>query len=44
VEKARAILASHYPEYIDAAVDEEIRRRYPIALPREAMAAGCGRW
>jgi trimethylamine--corrinoid protein Co-methyltransferase len=43
-EKARAILASHYPEYIDAAVDEEIRRRYPILLPREAMASGCGRW
>jgi trimethylamine--corrinoid protein Co-methyltransferase len=43
-EKARAILAAHYPEYIDAAVDQEIRRRYPILLPREAMAPGCDRW
>jgi trimethylamine--corrinoid protein Co-methyltransferase len=43
-EKARKILASHYPEYIDAAVDEEIRRRYPILLLREAMTADCGRW
>jgi trimethylamine--corrinoid protein Co-methyltransferase len=43
-EKARAILASHYPEYIEPAVDEEIRRRYPIALPREAMTPDCGRW
>ncbi|HEY5658073.1 MAG TPA: trimethylamine methyltransferase family protein [Myxococcota bacterium] len=42
--KVRAILASHYPEYIDPAVDEEIRRRYPILLPREAMAPGNGRW
>jgi trimethylamine--corrinoid protein Co-methyltransferase len=43
-EKARAILSAHYPEYIDPKVDEEIRRRYPILLAREAMAADCGRW
>ncbi|MEE9230100.1 MAG: trimethylamine methyltransferase family protein [Acidobacteriota bacterium] len=43
-EKARAILSSHYPGYIDSSLDEEIRRRYPILLPREAMTRACGRW
>ena len=43
-EKVRAILSSHYPEYIDPKIDEEIRRKHPILLPREAMTPACGRW
>jgi trimethylamine--corrinoid protein Co-methyltransferase len=43
-EKARAILSSHYPSYIEPSVDEEIRRRHAIRLPREAMTPSCGRW
>ena len=42
--KLREIMRSNYPEYIDPKVDEEIRERYPILLPREAMKADCGRW
>ncbi|MDH5306867.1 MAG: trimethylamine methyltransferase family protein [Myxococcales bacterium] len=43
-EKARAILSSHYPVYIDPKIDAEIRARYPIRLPREAMRPESGRW
>lgn len=43
-ERVRALLASHYPAYIDAAADEAIRVRLPIRLPQEAMKPGCGRW
>ena len=32
------------PRYIDPKVDEAIRQRLPIRLPREAMEPGCGRW
>lgn len=38
------ILSSHYPSYIDARLDEEIRRRFPILLKPEQMAADGGRW
>jgi trimethylamine--corrinoid protein Co-methyltransferase len=43
-ERVKTILASHYPEYIDPAVDAKIRERFPILLPREHMFAGSGRW
>jgi trimethylamine--corrinoid protein Co-methyltransferase len=43
-EKVKAILASHYPEYIDLAMDAKIRDKFPILLPREHMQAGSGRW
>ncbi|MDH3519785.1 MAG: trimethylamine methyltransferase family protein [Myxococcales bacterium] len=43
-QRARQLLASHYPEYIDRATDEKIRARFPIALPREAMRPGNRRW
>ena len=42
--RVREILASHYPAYIDPAVDAAIRARFPIHLPAEAMEPGCGRW
>jgi hypothetical protein len=40
----REILSSHYPVYIDPAVDEECRRRFPIVVPRSDMRKECGRW
>ena len=43
-EKVVEVLSSHYPNYIDAAADAEIRGRFPIKLPRKAMAAESGRW
>ena len=35
--KLESILASHYPTHIPQSVDEAIRARLPIRLPREAM-------
>lgn len=43
-ERVKSILSSHYPQYIDPAIDQKIRDRFPIMLPREAMFAGNGRW
>jgi len=43
-ERVKAILSSHYPEYIAPEIDKKIRERFPIRLPREAMFAGNGRW
>ena len=43
-ERVREILSTHYPEYIDPAVNAKIRERFPIRLPAEAMKAGNGRW
>jgi trimethylamine--corrinoid protein Co-methyltransferase len=43
-EKVRELMSSHYPEYIDPKVAEELRRRYPIKLTAEAMTPGSGRW
>ena len=42
--RVREILSSHYPAYIDARLDEEIRRRFPILLSREQMVAEGRRW
>ena len=44
IVKVKEILASHYPAYIDPAVDKKVRERFPITLPREAMFPGNGRW
>jgi trimethylamine--corrinoid protein Co-methyltransferase len=43
-QRVRDILSAHYPAYIDPKLDEEIRNRFPIVLPREAMQPACGRW
>jgi trimethylamine--corrinoid protein Co-methyltransferase len=40
----RALLAEHYPARIDAAVDREIRARFPIRLAETDMRPGNGRW
>ncbi len=42
--RARALLSSHYPEYITPGVDTALRERFPILLPREVMSADNGRW
>jgi trimethylamine--corrinoid protein Co-methyltransferase len=42
--RAREILSSHYPAYIDPAVDANLRERFPILLKAEDMRAGNGRW
>jgi trimethylamine--corrinoid protein Co-methyltransferase len=42
--KVKKVLATHYPEYIDADADARIRDRFPIRLAREDMRPGNGRW
>jgi trimethylamine--corrinoid protein Co-methyltransferase len=39
VEKTRDILRKHYPRHVSEAVDDEIRERFRVMLPREAMRA-----
>lgn len=36
-QKAREILANHYPSYIDPKMDEKIREHFPILLKKEDM-------
>jgi trimethylamine--corrinoid protein Co-methyltransferase len=43
-KRVKSILSSHYPEYIDPAVDAKIRERFPILLAKEDMHAGGSRW
>jgi trimethylamine--corrinoid protein Co-methyltransferase len=47
-QRARAnveqILSTHYPNYIDPAVDATIRDAYNIVLDPDAMKPGNGRW
>jgi len=43
-EKAKKILAEHYPVYIDPTADARIREHFPIALKPEDMKPGSGRW
>ncbi|MCJ7816052.1 MAG: trimethylamine methyltransferase family protein [Xanthomonadales bacterium] len=43
-QRVKSILSTHYPEYIDPAIDAKIREIFPILLPRETMNAASGRW
>ncbi len=43
-EEAAKVLASHYPVYIESAVDQKIRERYPIKIAQASMHSGNGRW
>ena len=43
-ERVKSILSTHYPEYIDPAVDAKIRDIFPILLPKEVMTPASGRW
>jgi trimethylamine---corrinoid protein Co-methyltransferase len=48
VEKAaarkREILSTYYPEYIERGIDEKIRAKHDIRLPRSVMELGDPRW
>ncbi len=43
-DRVEEVLASHYPEYLDPAVDARIRERFPIRLDPADMRSGNGRW
>ena len=43
-DRVEEILSSHYPEYLDAALDARIRERFPIRLDPADMRPGNGRW
>lgn len=37
-------LRQHFPSHIDEKVDEQIRQKFNIVIPRQAMKPGNGRW
>lgn len=43
-ERVKSILSTHYPEYIDPAIDAKIREQFPILLSSNDMQPGNGRW
>jgi len=43
-ERVKSLLSTHYPEYIEPAIDAKIRERFPILLTEADMRAGSGRW
>jgi len=43
-ERVRQILSTHYPRYIEPAIDRKVRETFPILLPEEFMQAGNPRW
>jgi trimethylamine--corrinoid protein Co-methyltransferase len=43
-ERVETMLADHYPNYIEPAVDAVIRERFPNQLTPQAMQPGNGRW
>ncbi len=42
--KVQEVLASHYPSHIDEAMDDRIREKFGVKLPRKEMRPGNGRW
>ncbi len=42
--RVQEILSSHYPHYISPDIDEKIRERFKIEVPREYMQPGNTRW
>ncbi len=42
--RKREILSTHYPDHIPRDIDERIRARHDIKLPREVMEPGDPRW
>ena len=39
-QRTKEILSTHYPTHIDLALDDRLRERFPIRLPRQRMRAG----
>ena len=42
--RKREILSTYYPDYLTRAIDDVIRARHDIKLPREVMEMGDPRW
>jgi trimethylamine--corrinoid protein Co-methyltransferase len=42
--RKREILSTYHPDYLPRAIDEVIRQRHDIKLPREVMEPGDPRW
>ncbi len=42
--RKREILSTYYPDYLPRAIDDVIRARHDIKLPREVMETGDPRW
>ena len=42
--RKREILSTHYPDYLPRDIDDKIRARHDIRLPREVMEMGDPRW
>jgi trimethylamine--corrinoid protein Co-methyltransferase len=42
--RKREILSTYYPEYIPKQIDEAIRAKHDIKLPRSVMEPGDPRW
>jgi trimethylamine--corrinoid protein Co-methyltransferase len=42
--RVQEVLSTHYPSYIDPAVDAKIRDKFDIKIPVEAMKPGNDRW
>jgi trimethylamine---corrinoid protein Co-methyltransferase len=38
IRRVRETLAQHYPDHVPAAIDDAIRTKFPVRLPREAMS------
>lgn len=43
-KRVKSILSSHYPEYIDPAVDIKIREKFPILVSADMMNSTSKRW
>lgn len=43
-EQVKQTLRTHYPTHIDPKIDDQIRQRFNILIPKKAMKAGNGRW
>jgi trimethylamine--corrinoid protein Co-methyltransferase len=43
-ERVAEIMASHYPQHLDPAIDARLRSRFDIRLPAALMRAGNDRW
>ncbi len=39
MQKTKEILQKHYPQHVSREVDDAIRAKLPVLLPREAMQA-----
>ena len=43
-ERVYEMMSGHFPTYIDPKIDAQIRQRYPIGLPQDALRAETSCW